>query len=84
MMKCARCEREFDECELELSHDIPKYLGGTDLDGRHWLCKKCHRKYELEVLKVGLMNWIKQLPQVDRLIFKNSAKLVKGYFFKNG
>lgn len=83
-MKCDKCLKEFEESKLELSHDIPKYAGGIDLDGRHYLCKKCHRTYELEVLKVGLMNWIKRLPQVDRLIFKNSAKLVKRYFFKNG
>jgi len=83
-MICDKCKKNFTENKLQLSHDIPKYTGGTDADGRHWLCQKCHDKYEYEVLKVGLMNWIKQLPEKDKLIFKNSAKLVKKYFFKNG
>jgi len=83
-MNCMKCGREFEGKDLQCSHDIPKYVGGTDWNGRHWLCKDCHDKYEYEVLKVGLMNWIKQLPLVDKLIFKDSAKLVKKYFFKNG
>jgi len=82
-MKCQKCNGKFEEKDLHCSHDIPKYVGGTDLDGRHWLCKDCHDKYEYEVLKVGLMSWIKQLPEKEKLIFKNSAQLVKRYFFKN-
>lgn len=81
-MKCQKCNEDFEERDLQESHDIPKYIGGLDLDGRHWLCKNCHDEYE--VLKIGLMNWIKKLPPIDKLIFKNSAKLVKKYFFKNG
>jgi len=83
-MECSKCKEDFEERKLECSHDIPKYMGGTDLDGRHWLCKKCHDNYEYEVLKVGLMSWIMQLPEQQKQIFKNSAKIVKGYFFKNG
>jgi len=45
-MKCSWCKREFKEKELELSHDVPKYIGGTDRDGRHYLCKKHHDIYE--------------------------------------
>jgi hypothetical protein len=48
--KCAICKKEFEENEIETSHDIPKYLGGTDLDGRHLLCKPCHEKYEFKIL----------------------------------
>ena len=49
--ECSMCKTNLPERELELSHDIPRYLGGTDLDGRRYLCKKCHNKYELYVLK---------------------------------
>lgn len=49
-MKCAFCKKEFPESELELSHDIPKYMGGTDLDGRHYLCKKHHEDYDNLIL----------------------------------
>lgn len=49
-MKCDKCLRDFEERLLDCSHDIPKYMGGTDLDDRHWLCKSCHKKYELQVL----------------------------------
>jgi len=31
-MKCFICKKEFPENELDLSHDIPKYIGGTDKD----------------------------------------------------
>lgn len=50
-MKCSKCKEEFEEHELDCSHDIPKYMGGTDLDGRHWLCKKHHEEYENLILK---------------------------------
>lgn len=49
-MKCDKCKQDFQEKEIESSHDFPQYLGGTDLDGRHWLCKNCHDKYERMIL----------------------------------
>jgi hypothetical protein len=49
-MKCERCYEEFPQETMELSHDIPKYLGGMDCDGRHWLCIDCHNKYERLIL----------------------------------
>ena len=45
-----KCKKDFQENQIEESHDLPKYLGGTDKDGRHWLCKKCHDKYERMIL----------------------------------
>jgi uncharacterized protein with PIN domain len=45
-MKCSKCNVDFLEKDIQESHDVPKYIGGTDLDGRHWLCKKCHDIYE--------------------------------------
>ena len=50
LLECQNCKKLFDEKEIECSHDIPKYLGGTDKDGRHNLCKKCHDDYEEYIL----------------------------------
>lgn len=52
-MRCNKCKEFFYEHELELSHDVPKYMGGTDGDGRHYLCKKCHDVYERIVFSVA-------------------------------
>lgn len=35
---------------MEVSHKVPRYLGGTDKDGRELLCKKCHEAYERKIL----------------------------------
>lgn len=48
ILKCFLCNIE--ENELELSHDIPKYLGGNDSMGRRWLCKNHHEEYEFKIL----------------------------------
>lgn len=82
-MKCDKCQQEFEELELQLSHDIPKYMGGSDLDGRHWLCFKCHQKYEWDILKITFMNLIKSFPEKDKANFRFYAQIVKSYFFKN-
>jgi len=43
MIKCKRCEYVGpSESEIELHHKVPKCIGGTDSDGRVYLCKKCH------------------------------------------
>lgn len=56
-MKCQKCLREFEEKDLQESHDIPCYLfiysgnrkgqkNDADKCGRHLLCKRCHEEYE--------------------------------------
>ncbi len=95
-MKCMKCNRDFEEKFLELSHDIPKYIGGTDLDGRHWLCEKCHQDYELTILLKCLkfigeeyiegekILWMKELsrqPENLKEHFIIIAKEVKEEFF---
>lgn len=55
-MKCNKCHREFPEKEIQLSHDVPKYVGGLDSDGRHYLCKKCHDIYEKKVFAFMVKN----------------------------
>jgi len=50
MIKCRKCDYQpEDESELDAHHIIPKFMGGTDKDGRIYLCrenrgKDCHRK----------------------------------------
>ena len=45
-MICNKCKKEFEEKDIQESHDIPEYMDGTDLDGRHQVCVKCHDIYE--------------------------------------
>lgn len=57
-MKCSNCCQEFEEKNLDLSHDIPCYLFEGNRKGRknqadkfprHWLCKNCHERYEISL-----------------------------------
>jgi hypothetical protein len=54
ILNCPICKENREQKDMELSHDIPRYLGGIDLDGRHWLCnipeRRCHDKYEFMIL----------------------------------
>jgi len=72
-MKCDKCEKDFHEKELDESHDVPRYLfegnrqgrkNQADEFGRHWLCKKCHKEYESELmyyLRLSAMELSKQI-----------------------
>ena len=51
---CSKCGIKLYERELELSHDIPKWMGGTDLDGRHYLCKKCLPSLSVPPIYLGM------------------------------
>lgn len=55
MMKCQKCNKDFEEKDIDESHDVPCYLfegnrkgrkNQADLFGRHYLCNKCHKLYE--------------------------------------
>ena len=96
-MKCDKCKKDFEERELDCSHDIPKYLGGTDLDGRHHLCKGCHNKYEKLILVACLkyigeelvdgeeIMWMKELSRQSeelKQIFRGFAHEIKMEFYK--
>jgi len=78
-MKCQKCEKEFEERELQLSHDIPKYIGGTDSDGRHWLCKKCHDIYE----RILFSYLFSSLHIIQQLKLKEIAKKFALKYFKD-
>jgi len=81
-MKCDKCNLDFPEPKIQDSHDIPKYMGGKDKDGRHWLCEDCHKKYEFDVLKLSVMTLIKNSSKETKKKCCGSAKIVAKYFFK--
>jgi hypothetical protein len=81
-MKCDKCGFEYPEKLIHESHDIPKYMGGEDKDGRHNLCKLCHDDYEEQVLKIAMMNFIKFSTDDVRKKCRFGAKIVRTYFFK--
>jgi len=65
-MICFRCKNDFPENQIEVSHDIPKYLGGTDKDGRHILCVDCHEKYDYLILFCFMLKKYDQvIPRFD-------------------
>lgn len=49
-MICQKCKEDFPEIKIEISHNIPKYIGGSDKEGRMALCNKCHEEYEFLIL----------------------------------
>ena len=81
-MRCQKCKLDFPEKEIQLSHDIPKYVGGTDKDGRHYLCKKHHKEYEQEVLNIILMALISDLPKDTKKKYQWYVKKIKNAWFK--
>jgi len=55
---CTKCGEKYDgEGHLQLSHDVPRWMGGVDLDGRRYLCVKCHKNYDKQVLN-DCLSWI--------------------------
>lgn len=78
-MKCHKCNDEFLEKDIQESHDVPKYMGGTDADGRHWLCKKCHDIYE----KIAFSVAFKSLDSDTQIRCRNKVKSFSIYYFKN-
>lgn len=75
--RCSKCNHIFLESELQLSHDVPKYVGGLDSDGRHWVCKKCHDIYEKTVFAI----MIKPLTnQIKREMSHRAKQFARTYF----
>jgi len=69
-MKCQKCGEDFPENEIHVSHDVPKHIGGTDKDGRHYLCKKHHDIYE----KMVFAYMTKNLPKPVKTYMQKRAK----------
>jgi len=77
-MKCDKCLQDFAEKDLECSHDIPKYMGGKDINGRHNLCKKCHDIYEKTIFFVAF----KTLSNEQKIKCKQAVKKFSIKYFK--
>lgn len=79
-MICQYCKKDFEEQNIQLSHNVPKYLfcletmkdnerkNKADKLGRHNLCEPCHKEYE-KALNTHL-KWA-------------SIKFAKEYFYLN-
>jgi len=77
-LNCRMCKKLFDISELQLSHDVPRYIGGIDTDGRHYLCKKCHDIYERQVFSA----MVKFLPEQTKKEMRERAKKYAASVFK--
>jgi len=77
-MKCPICKQEYEEKDMQLSHDVPRWMDGKDEDGRHWLCKECHRLYEWKVILTVWANID------DKEEFRNQIKLLARQVFGDG
>lgn len=86
-MKCQKCNNEFPEKEIEVSHDVPVYMfegkdrkekkQQADKYGRHNLCIKCHKTYEGYI--AGVM--VKYLPkEIKDNMIKSAYSFAQTYF----
>lgn len=76
-MACQKCGKEFPEPQIDISHDIPQYMGGTDSDGRHNLCEKCHDIYE----GIAFSVFFRAMPEEQKTRGKEAVKnYAKKYF----
>jgi hypothetical protein len=86
-MECRKCLKEFPENELQLSHDVPKYIFNgyfedknlADKYGRHYLCKKCHDIYERLIPTILLKHINNRIE-----LIKDIKKFSEFYFNKEG
>jgi hypothetical protein len=79
-MICQKCKIQFDERDIDVSHDVPCYLfegvnrqerkKQADKWGRHNICKKCHNIYENEVIAFA----VKDLPEETKEYLRNKCK----------
>ena len=53
LIACRKCGYDENESLVHLHHIIPKCIGGTDKDGRIYLCKKCH-----DILSLIITKWL--------------------------
>ena len=86
-MICQKCNKDFPEKEIEVSHDVPVYMfegndrkerkKQADKYGRHNLCVKCHKTYEGYI--AGVM--VKYLPfTIKEQMIKSAHSFAQTYF----
>lgn len=65
-IKCKKCGYDEDPSKIHLHHLVPKVCGGTDKDGRVYLCKKCH-----DILHLIIIKWVwKFIPDQEKEVVK--------------
>jgi hypothetical protein len=84
-MKCQKCFKEFEDKDIQESHDVPKYMfngdkNEADKHGRHNLCIKCHDVYEKLAFSVSF----NILDELQKEICRNSVELFAKKYFKDG
>lgn len=82
-MKCQKCLKDFEERDIQESHDIPKYMFNGDKNiadkyGRHQLCQRCHDIYEKIVFSIVF----KSLSEEQKLKSRQAVKSFSIYYFK--
>jgi len=77
-IQCRKCKKEFDESEVELHHIIPRSIGGTDKDGRAYLCKKCHNIWHYKLPK---LIW-RFVPESEKELCRAFIKVYFGTWLK--
>jgi hypothetical protein len=83
-MKCSHCNNNFEDKNLQLSHDVPKYSFNdkkeADKFGRHYLCKDCHDIYE----RLAFAIFAKNVPEEIRIKARQSVKEFSKRWFNDG
>ena len=80
VISCRRCGyTSASESEIELHHIIPKSLGGTDRDGRTYLCKKYHSIWH-NMIPMFIFRFV---TGVDKQQCLNQLKLDFEWFVRN-
>ena len=86
-MICQKCKKDFEESQIQVSHDVPIYLfegnerkkkkKEADQYGRHNLCIKCHDIYERILFSV----LVKSLSKQTRIFLRKEASNFASKYF---
>ena len=71
-INCSKCGYGDIQTDVHLHHLIPRCIGGSDIDGRQYLCKKCH-----DILHNMLLGQIwKFVPDINK---ETARQKIKNY-----
>jgi len=74
-MICEKDKKKLKDSETQLHHLFPKEFGGTDKEGRIWLCKKHHGQLHDLINSLGLKSKEEILEFTNRwLLEKEDSK----------
>ena len=61
MIQCRKCGIPDEVSKCHEHHLVPKFMGGTDFDGRKYLCKKHH-----DIIHLLIADWIFEFVPEDK------------------